>query len=65
MVGSAKCLASLMIIMKMNDVEGREGIVVVYDSMTGEYLGCMGRETWERLLKQQDDSVPPNQVSHG
>jgi len=33
-------------------VEGREGAVTVYDSMTGEYLGCMGRHTWERLLAE-------------
>jgi hypothetical protein len=30
--------------------EGREGIVTVYDSMTGAYLGCLGRETWDQML---------------
>jgi hypothetical protein len=34
--------------------EGREGMVTVYDSMTGEYLGCMGRETWEQMLLEPD-----------
>lgn len=35
-----------------NVPEGREGILTVYDSMTGEYLGCMGKHTWDRLLEE-------------
>lgn len=27
----------------------REGMVVVADSMTGKLIGCMGRQTWEKL----------------
>lgn len=38
--------------------EGREGIVAVYDSVTGEYLGCMGIETWRAALSpgESDDA---------
>ena len=35
-------------------VEPYEGIVVVHDSVTGEYLGCMGRERWDRLLQEDE-----------
>lgn len=30
---------------------GREGVVTVWDH-DGCYLGCMGVETWERLLRE-------------
>lgn len=32
--------------------EGREGMVTVYDSL-GQYLGCMGVETWGSLLDSE------------
>lgn len=34
--------------------EGREGMVVVFDSLTHEYLGCMGRASWDVLLAEGD-----------
>lgn len=37
-------------------VEPREGMVTVYDS-DGQYLGCMGIETWNGLLEER--SAPP------
>jgi hypothetical protein len=39
---------------KYEEVEGgpREGMVVVHDSVTGRYLGCMGRETWLELVEK-------------
>lgn len=30
--------------------EGREGMVTVYDDL-GRYLGCMGRETWDGMIR--------------
>jgi len=32
-------------------IETREGMVTVYDS-EGRYLGCMGTERWEQLLRE-------------
>lgn len=37
---------------RLEGPKGREGIVTVYDSLTDEYLGCMGKHTWERLLDE-------------
>lgn len=31
----------------------REGMVTVYDEW-GRYLGCMGKQTWEDLLRDAD-----------
>lgn len=33
-------------------VPHREGVVEVYDH-EGQYLGCMGRETWDAILETQ------------
>ena len=33
--------------------EGREGMVEVYGSVSGEYLGCMGIETWRNYLAEE------------
>lgn len=30
---------------------GREGVVTVYDDL-GQFLGCMGREVWDELLRE-------------
>jgi hypothetical protein len=30
-------------------------MVVVADSMTGKLLGCMGIQTWERVLREETD----------
>jgi hypothetical protein len=38
-------------------VEPREGMVTVYDS-DGRYVGCMGEETWRRVLSP-DAEMPP------
>lgn len=32
---------------------GREGMVTVYDSW-GRYLGCMGEQTWEDLIRDAE-----------
>lgn len=34
-------------------VEPREGMVTVYDS-SGQYVGCMGEETWRRMVAQDE-----------
>lgn len=36
-----------------NAPEGREGMVEVYGSTSGEYLGCMGIETWRNYLLEE------------
>jgi hypothetical protein len=36
--------------------EAREGMVTVYDEHGG-YLGCMGRERWDRLLTEGKDAA--------
>lgn len=33
-----------------------EGIVTVYDC-EGYYVGCMGRETWDRLLHESASEI--------
>lgn len=43
-------------------VTGREGMVAVYDSW-GRYLGCMGKETWDDLLR--DSEVEPMEIANG
>ena len=37
--------------------EGREGMVTVYDDQDN-YVGCMGSETWERLLVEEAQRGP-------
>jgi hypothetical protein len=48
--------------LQIGEEAGREGIVVVHDSVTGEYLGCTGREYWEELLAETATRLCPGEL---
>lgn len=41
-------------------VQGREGMVEVYDHH-GEYVGCMGEETWASLIAREALAQAPQE----